>query len=180
MKRLFIVLTILFFGVNINAQEAMTYSKVIEVPGKDAKTLYQNAKTWFATSYKNPSKVIQVDDPSQFMISAKSNVTYSHGGLSYLSYDGWVDFTILIQCKDGRIRVQVTNLEHRNRPGNAPQSQLFLILNTDNQFTSGVQKKWNNNVAADIKAKMKITSDEIFNSIENFIKSSSSIVNDEW
>jgi hypothetical protein len=180
MKRLFIVLTILFLGVNVNAQEAMTYSKVIEVLGKDAKTLYQNAKTWFATNYQNPKKVIQVDDPSQCMLSAKSNVDYSHGGLSYLSYEGWVEFTILIQCKDGRLRVQVTNLIHTNIPGHASQSKLGLILNMDNQFTSGMQKKFNNNVAADIKEKMQVESDKIFDSLEKFIKSNNSVVNDEW
>ena len=58
MKRLLITLSILLLGINVNAQEAMTYSKVIDAPGKDAKTLYQNAKAWFATSYKNPKKVI--------------------------------------------------------------------------------------------------------------------------
>lgn len=180
MKRLLITLSILLLGINVNAQEAMTYSKVIDAPGKDAKTLYQNAKAWFATSYKNPKKVIQIDDPSQFMLSAKSNVEYSHGGLFYLSYEGWVEFTILIQSKDGRLRAQVTNLCHVNIPGHAEQSKLGLILNTDNQFTSGMQKKYDNNVAADIKAKMKVESDKIFDSLEKFIKSNTSIVNDEW
>lgn len=180
MKKLLIILAALFIGTTINAQEAMTYTKIIEAPGKDAKTLYQNSKTWFATNYQNPKKVIQVDDPSQCMLSAKSNVDYSHGGLSYLSYEGWVEFTILIQCKDGRLRVQVTNLTHTNVPGHASQSNLGLILNMDNQFTSGMQKKFNNNVAADIKAKMKVKSDEIFDSLEKFIKSNNSVVNDEW
>lgn len=180
MKKILLSVAISLLSLNAYCQSEMSYSKVITAEGKDAQTLYSNAKTWFASEFKYPGKVIQIDDPAQFMISGKSNTPYSKGGLAMVAYEGWVHFNILMQCKDGRMRVQLLNISHENKPSNAKSCNLGLILDTDNQFTQGINKGSHNKVSADIKAKMKVLSEEIFLSLENFIKNSTSIVNDEW
>lgn len=179
MKKFLLTLCVIFFAQNVYAQEALSYTKVIQAEGKDAKTLYQNSKAWFVSAFSYPGKVIQVDDPSQNMLSAKTNINYHHSGLHYISFDGWIDFNVLIQCKDGKLRVQVINISHRNIPGYAESSRLGLIYDTDNQFKKFGASTYNK-VCADIKAKMKIESDKIFTSLETFINSGNSVVNDEW
>lgn len=179
MKNFLLTLCVIFLVQNMNAQDPISYSKVIKSESKDAKTLYQNAKTWFASACSYPGKVIQIDDANQNMLSAKTNINYHHNGLNYISFDGWIDFNILIQCKDGKLRVQIINITHRNLPGYAESSCLGLIYDTDEQFKKFGSGTYNK-VCADIKSKMKIESDKIFTSLENFINSSNSTVNDEW
>lgn len=150
------------------AQKPLTYSKVIAFEGQSATELYQKAKLWVASSFQNASKVIQVDDPSQNMISLKTDMEYVKSGLTYLAYEGWLHFNVMIQCKDGRARMQIMNITHENKPRNASSCSLGLILDTDEQFTKGAEKSFHNKVCKDIKEKMQIESEALFVSFSNF------------
>lgn len=173
-------MALLLFAFTAFAQEPMSYSKVIPFEGQSATDLYQKAKVWVASSFPYASKVIQMDDPSQKMMSLKSNMEYSHGGFAYLAYEGWVNYNIMIQCRDGRARVQILNISHENKPGNAPNCSLGLILDTDQQFTKGANKAVHNKVCQDIKEKMQVIADTLFDSFEKAVNNSALSTEDDW
>lgn len=180
MKKVFLSFLLVIFINSLNAQEALTYSKIIQIPGKTANELYIYSKKWFSTSFFNPKNVIQIDDTSLNMIIGNGTMDYSKGGLIYLSYDGWFKYTIIIQVKDEKIRVQLTNIIHENKPGYASSSCLGLIQNIEIQFTSGSGKKYHNNVVDDIKNKSLVYFNSLSKSIEEFINSPNSSANDNW
>lgn len=180
-KKFIVSLSLSACAVVAFAQEPLVYSKVIPFEGQSASDLYKQAKIWVASSFQSASKVIQIDDPTQNMMSLKSNISYSHGGFSYLAYEGWVNFNIIIQCRDGRARMQIINISHENKPGNAPTCSLGLILDTENQFTKGANKSFHNKVCQDIKEKMQVVADNLFTSFEDVVNSADSISEeDDW
>lgn len=180
-KKLIVSLGLSACAITAFAQEPLMYSKVIPFEGQSATDLYKQAKIWVASSFQSASKVIQIDDPSQNMMSLKSNISYSHGGFSYLAYEGWINFNIIIQCRDGRARMQIINISHENKPGNAPTCSLGLILDVENQFTKGANKSFHNKVCQDIKEKMKVIADNFFASFEDVVNRSDVVSEeDDW
>lgn len=180
MKKIILILFLSLLYNLSSAQEPLTYTKIIPVNGKSAVDLYSYSKKWFITSFVNPKQVIQIDDPTLNLISGNGSMEYSKGGLLYLSYDGWIKYTIAVQVKDNKIRVQLTNIIHENKPSYASASCLGLIKDVDVQFTSGSGKKYHNNVVDDIKNKSSILFNSISKSIEDFINSPNSTANDNW
>lgn len=181
MRKLFLfTLVLILTTFQSFAQGPMSYSKVIEVTGKSAKDIYTLSKNWFVITFASPKDVLQVDDPASNMISGKGAKEYKMKGLSYLAYEGWVNYIILIQARDGRFRIEITNIVHENIPGNAKSCQLGLIRDMDEQFTQGANRSFHNKVAEDIKAKMSLFADETFKNIESYITSNSTPANQEW
>ncbi len=101
-------------------------------------------------------------------------------GGAFLAYSGWVNFNIIIQCRDGRARVQVINITHKNKPGNAPDCNLGLILDTEEQFTKGLNKKFHNKVCEDIKGKILIEAEGVFKSIEETFSKGAANAEEDW
>lgn len=180
MRRFLLFVMSLLIFLPLSAQEPLTFSKIIQAPGKDANSIYQNVKLWVASSFGEAKAVIQIDDASQKMITLAVTSNYSKDGLSYLAYTGWIKYNIMIQCRDERFQVKIMNIIHQNKPGNAEWCNLGLILNSDKQFTSGANKNSHNKVCADIKEKISSESDVIFKSIEDFVLKTTTKDEDNW
>lgn len=180
MKKLIVFLLIIVAQCAAFAQGAQTYSAVIKIDSLNAENLYQTSKQWILLNYRSPRNVIQDDNPSMNTITGKGSIKYSRGGLSYLAYEGFVNYIIQIQARDGRIKVDVTNITHENLPGNASNCSLGLITDEEKQFTKGLSKGYHNNVANDIKKKMEIYSNDLFARIETFIKNNKSKKEQSW
>jgi hypothetical protein len=180
MKKFSIILILLFVTILSYSQNIMEYSKVIQAEGISAVDLYSITKSWISLKFVRPKKVIQVEDPTKNYISCNASSIYSYGTLQALAYDGEVHYTIVIQSRDGRVRVEMTNLIHENLTTNNRNCNLGLLYNIDNQFTKGVYKSFNNKVAKDIKYKMLLLFDEICDSLEDFVKNPESSHNEDW
>lgn len=181
MRKLFLLTLVLLLSTFQSfAQGPMTYYKVIEATGKSAKDIYTLSKNWFIITYNTPKSVLQMDDPSSNMISGKAATKFSMNGIIYAAYEGWINYIIMIQSRDGRFRVEITNIVHENKPGNAPSCELGLIRDMPNQFTTGINKSFHNKVAEEIKSIMKQYADEIFINIEVYINSNETPANQEW
>ncbi len=115
MKRLIFLLSISFLTLFVSAQENIINTNVVEVPNATKDVLYSRALEWFTNSFNNPNFVIQLKDPENGRIIAKSNVPYepskfSMGGTA--GAKGKIDFDIKLYFKDGRFKYEVTNFEH--------------------------------------------------------------------
>jgi len=180
MKKL-ILTFILSISLSLSyTQEAQSYSKVISIPNISADTLYLLSKQWVISSFVTPSKVMQDDSKELKLISAKGSIEYSYGKFSYISYDGYLTYLIQIQSRDGRIKVDITNIIHENLPGNARTSNLGFITNIVDPYKKGVGKNYNNNVIRDIKEKMKIYSEIKFKDIEEYLNKKQVREEKEW
>lgn len=186
MKKLITLLIISLFSLNAFCQEIQSYSRVIVAKDKDAKTLYQSAKLWFAQNFNYPDKVIQIDDPSGYSITCRASIPYQYdkGWQGYASFKGIVEFSLIIQCKDGRFRAIVTNISHAGEGGHEHQSNVGTIYNMESPISGkGMWTKYYNNVHNEIREKFDDKtgySNKIFISLETFMNSSNSIVNEEW
>lgn len=170
MRKLLFLFLFFVCTLNLYSQEAQSYSKVVQIPNTSADTLYLLSRQWFVSNFKTPNKVIQDDSKELKLISGKGTVEYSFGKLQYLSYDGFLSFLIQIQARDGRIKVAITNIIHENLNNNARSCNLGLITNEDEQFKTGINRRFHNNVAKDIKNKVNLLAEKIFEDFEKFIK----------
>jgi hypothetical protein len=75
-----------------------------------AAQLQSNARRWFAVTFKDAKEVIQMDDNTTHTIIGKGSAKYPDGG--------WYNYTIEVNCKDGRFRASITNVCHVN-PGSS-------------------------------------------------------------
>lgn len=81
-----------------------------------------------------------------------------------------IKYTIKVYIKENRYKIVLTNFNHSVKIGNGPQCALGVITTADVYTTTGMSKKYQNNVWAGIKVKAEQYSNEIFMSLENKTK----------
>lgn len=96
MKRIFVIVLWLAISTLCHCQ-VVSFSKVINFEGKTADELYSYSQSWITNTFSTPNKVIQLDNPDNRYISCKGTEEFSMGKMTYLAYDGWVDYTLIIQ-----------------------------------------------------------------------------------
>jgi len=82
------------------------YQEVIEVPNTSAKDLYQNARLWFAETYKDSKEVLEMDD-------SDSGVLVGTGWSTFFS-TVQLHLTTKIEVKEGRYRYTIYNMRVEN------------------------------------------------------------------
>ena len=173
MKKFVLVLIVSLIAMNCFSQ-GVKYSKVIYSEGKTAQELYSLSRQWIARGFSQPKKTIQVEDDNTFFIGCKASCQVFN---SMSSFYGWVDYTLIIQCKDGRLKVEITDLTHTsNRVQQYGDSNLGLIEDKDNQFTSGMFYGAKNKACADIKEYFKTYTEAIFSSLSEYLNAEQ----EEW
>lgn len=187
-KVLFAIVLLLSASVssaqNENGLEPLTFSKVIQDEHNANKAdLYTIMRGFITMYFKNSQKVIQMDDREAGVIICKGTSIFDAPGLMLSSYSGWLDFTIKIQTRDGRVKIDVSNFFHHNKPGNAEKSNLGLLTTSEIYTDKGLSKKYHNKVWGMLKEKAASVSDDIFNEAEVAIKKGdkeSSSGEDNW
>ena len=154
-------------AVKSNAQENLTFSKVIQTDSVGKTKIFTTINDWFATTYKSASDVIQMSDKEAGIIIGNGSMSYGFGKLAYSCYDGYIKYTIKIYVKDNKYKVELTNFMHS---GNGPQCNLGIITTSDVYTSSGMSKNAHNKVWEDIKLKIEQNSNDIFISLENKTK----------
>jgi len=151
MKKLFTLSIALFIAIMAIAREPLTYSKVIQADSLDKTSIYVALRAWFSETYKSSNAVIQMDDKDAGVIIGKATTKYSYGGLVYRCYEGYVNYTVKVQIRDGRYKAEVSNINHEVLPGNSKGCILGLITTAEKHSEKGAQKAYENKVADDIK-----------------------------
>ncbi|MDR3287458.1 MAG: DUF4468 domain-containing protein [Prevotellaceae bacterium] len=163
------------------AQQPISYSKVIQTDsvGKDA--LFASINEWFASTYNSAKDVLQMTDKDAGIIVGNGNTKYSYGGMIYSCYEGWLKYSIKVNVKDNRYKVEITNISHSNKQGNAKNCELGLVSTADEYATKGASKSYHNKVWNDIKQKMEAYAEKVFVSMENHTKDVKNINSDnDW
>jgi hypothetical protein len=177
MKVIFLTL-LLLISIKIVAQDKLTYSKVIQTDSIGKAALFTKVRSWMSEFYNSSKAVIDMEDKESGTIIGNAIFNYDFGKLSYLCYEGKVNYSIKIMVKDNRIKVELSNFIHTNKPENSRSCELGLITNAEIYTDKGLQKNYHNRVWDDIKMKSLQLSNEIFNSIDNYCKENKTVKED--
>lgn len=173
MRKYITILSLLICGI-CSAQN-LSYSSVLPAEGKTAKDIYNSVKAWSATAFTGAKAATQVDNPESCFISFNSNIKYSTNSMMLAAYDGWIHFTLTIQCRDGRYKVEMANISHENRATATKTCQLGMI-----QADEGAYKSHNKKVADDIKAKTASLFDDLCAGLQEAVKKEAAPAEDDW
>ena len=110
----------------------------------DKATLYTMLRSFGSTYYHDSQKVIQMDDKDAGIIICKATSLFDSPSLMLSAYEGWLDYNLKLQARDGRVRVEISNFFHHNKPGNQKKAQLGFLTTADIYADSGIQKKHHN------------------------------------
>lgn len=92
-------------------EEQRTVSQIYEVPGVTRDQLFVAARMWVAQNFKSAKAVIEYESKDDGTIIGNGNITYPCSGLKCMVTTDWrVNFTMKIECKDGKIRLTFTNI----------------------------------------------------------------------
>lgn len=149
MKKILLIALTLILPTLCFAEGVFSKSEIIKVDSVSADELYGRAKVWIMSNFISPGDVLQNEDQVNKIITCKAAFDFSMGKIKYLAYEGGVEYVFTVQCREGRAKVQITNVNHKNLPGHAADCNLGTIMN-DNNY-SGMNKKYHAEVADEIK-----------------------------
>ena len=115
MKRVtcFVAIIMALVCINANAQESLSYSKVIQQEGKSSSEIYKTVKKWFAKTFRSAQDVIQYDEAGE-EINGKAAIVYEEKNITWTAASGLVYYNIDVKVKDGRFKVTFDNFIHRS------------------------------------------------------------------
>lgn len=156
-------------NLSVNDNTPLEFSKVLYTDSVGKVVLFSTINDWFATNFKSANDVIQMADKEAGIIIGKGTFEYSYGQkLSYICYSGYINFTIKVYVKDNRYKVEFLNFNHESVGSqySSPSCSLGLITSNSESSFNGLGKSFYNNVWIDVKEKINIKSEMIFNSLE--------------
>jgi len=182
-KVLLSLLLVISIPLCVSAQEEISFSKVIKVDSTlNKESLYVSMRSFMATYYKNSKKVIEMEDKEAGIIIGKATSEFNAHSLFLSAYDGYLDYNIKIQTKDGRVRVELNHFFHHNIPGHQEAANLGVLTTAEEYATSGLQKKYHNKVWLMLKNQAETISNKMFIDIEQALKNAkpNKSNNDNW
>lgn len=183
------LLLLLFMNLVITAHaqednsEELKFSTVIQSENNaDKATLYVSLRSFMASYYHNSKEVIQVDDKDADIIIGKAKSIFDSPSLMLSAYEGWIDYSLKLQARDGRVRIEVSHFFHHNKPGNQKKAQLGVLTTAEEYANTSIQKKYHNKVWLMLKKQAEDISSKIFAGVEKAIKEGNtiSVKEEEW
>jgi hypothetical protein len=181
MKKLTVFLAMIMISCVVYSAEPLTYSKVIQADSLDKTSTHVALRMWFTEFFKSANHVIQMDDKDAGIIIGKGSTKYNYGGLTYLCYEGYINFTVKVQIRDGRYKAEVSNIIHENLPKNSRNCNLGLMTTDAEHRTKGLEKSFQNKVADHIKNYMRTISEDIFAEMQMYTNNAIiSEIQEDW
>ncbi len=106
-----------------------------------------------------------MEDPTTGTIILKAIFPFKKGGV-YKAYEGKIDYTLKLQSKDGRFRVEMSGITHENTPGHASDCSLGVITTAEKSGKGGLNKGSHNKIWKEIKEKSAAQFDELVASLK--------------
>lgn len=118
MKKGILLLALLCLTNLCDAQKPLELSTVIKQDSMSAQEIYEATRNWFAESYVNSKAVIRDDNPGK-QITGKGSIPFNCS-MMYSSINGYIEYLIDIQFRDGRLKLTTRNFSH-----NASKSAVY-------------------------------------------------------
>lgn len=171
MKTTICLIALLCTGFLTNAQDLPTdengnvvFTEVVEVSGKSAAELMENAKAWFDEYYmSDKNRVIEGET-----ILDNHNFKTTKGNKDA----GAVNYEIRVIVKDGRYKYEISNLVHKDYANDVGTGGKLEREEPKDGFS---QKIWE-----DIKAQAKQQAEEAIKSLKAAMTKTPEKKNDDW
>lgn len=111
MKRMILMAVVVLTALAAQAQKALEFSTVIQQDSMNATALYEATRSWFAESFKDSKSVIRNENPGK-QITGKGTMPFT-AGMTHMSINGYIEFLIDAQFRDGRMKLTMRNFDHK-------------------------------------------------------------------
>lgn len=180
MRKLFIALFVsMFFVVSAQEIKPISFSEVITVENKNKKEIYNGLRQWVYSTYNDGKAVTQMEDADAGIIILKAACPYHKGGL-YSAYEGYIEYMLKLQIKDGRYKVEMTNFTHENLPGRAADCSLGVITTAEKSGKGGINKAGHNKIWKEIKPECENIFGRVAGSLKEVKDFSGSEEEEDW
>jgi len=121
MKRLLIIFSIILPAFS-NAQFQMPikdgkvfYEEIDTIPNLSKAELYNRSKIWFVNTFNSAKAVLQMDDKESGIVMGKGITAYDAGNVITGTMRNSINYTININIKDNKYRIQVYDIYVTNQ-----------------------------------------------------------------
>lgn len=155
MRKTILLVALSLFSFSLAAQESekLSFVEVVPVEGVSSDELYNRAEMWVATAFQNSNKVVKYRNKENKQLILNPNTDFSYSKLvGSEGARGVIEYTMTINIKDNRYRVEITDCFHRS------YSQTFAgygILTGDSIPSKWPTKKWSQSIWNELQLKMK-------------------------
>lgn len=171
------VLWLMLFCISVSlsaqetSEEELSFTKVVQADNKSKSELYPIIKTWVASSFKSARDVIQLDDENNGILVCRGSFDYKcPGGINYMYIAGYVTYTLKIQVKDGRYKVDMSKFSHYSTSTKYTEEWCMGLITTREKYRDKALYKIYNKAWADVKVK----SENEFNTIAEDLEKTTS------
>jgi hypothetical protein len=175
-----LVLLFSFMTCTINAQN-YEHSEIIEVVTLDKNQYYVAIKSWLPLVFKSAQFATQYDDKNEGLIIVKGSFPYNAGNFGTSQcYEGFINFNIKFEIKEGKARITFNNFIHENLPTRSSTCNLGLIT-IDEQYTNkGLAKSSQNKEWVKIKERIDVFVENMFLDLDKHLTSTTTQDNNDW
>lgn len=93
-------------------EQESSLERVVEFSGMSQDEIYQSAEDWIARSFRSANDVVQLRDPENGRLVGQGT-----GSEVIAFYNRYFDYTMIIDIREGRMRVQYENVRSRTVGG---------------------------------------------------------------
>ena len=112
----------------------LEFSEVVKVDSVSKDDIYSRARAYIATIYNDSKSVIQMDDRQAGIIIGKAIFRTHYKGLTIGAYNGFVDYNLKIEIKEGRFRFTMSSFVHTVINPQAISKLSLGLLTTDENY----------------------------------------------
>lgn len=167
---------------NVANSQPIGFIEVIHVDSASGSQLFDRARQWFNTAFKDSGEVLNIQDKESGELAGKGVLKYNSRIFSGSNATtGWVSFTVQVLVKDGRYRYDITNFIHEgnilNRYG--PANFGLITQDTNCPYTKrqvwpkspslGGMEGWMDKVWIDIKEQINAETASIIGSLKEYM-----------
>lgn len=160
MKKLIILM--LFFATSAKAQ--LSFEQIVLADSLKKEVIYAKLLEWTALNVGSAKSAIELADAENATIVAKFSFRYHHPQWPYFGFDGWVKYTARIQAKDGKFRVEISQVEHTSSIGKADVGLIPANPETEKMKTKAMTV-----IAIDAKKQTNVHFEELCERLKDFL-----------
>lgn len=171
----FFYLTIFLVTSFVSAQTPLEFEKIIET-NESKESVFPIIKEWIATKFVSANDVIQMEDIASGIFVIKGKSPYYHPKALYSCYNGTIEFTLKIEVRNNRFRIQLFDLNHIANVNS--QCALGPLTTASIHSTKGLSKGYNNKVWVLLKEDAFVLASRVIDGLEKAVNQKNS--KDEW
>lgn len=99
-------------GLSTTRYVPVEVAKVINVPDKSQREIYDKARQWFSHYFVSGKSVVDYEDANAGVIIGNGKADIGADFMGVVTYG--IDYTIRVETRDGRLRVLTNVIKHTN------------------------------------------------------------------